>query len=592
MGKKLINKFYEWLFQNGIRKQILSIVVVALLVPTLTIGAFLSSVLFKSTYESAQDQMWSDNLRVRSLLLDCFLDVNAISDDLISDKVLQDLLQSDLSDQENISFVLNSYPRLKNYHDTKAFISEIAVYTTNPTIVDARYIKQVTPQIREAYISRLRYGADIIWCENPETKELTQVRYIPLLHSRDTAILTIGISNNYLKNRIRNNNLYTCLHINQAPIFFSTTRSDQGSEIFLPIDYADSAYSDQGLYEYHEKKAFGCVNSLLIPKSTDTIYISTLDFSLLGTLKKLLLLSSLIIIFSFAVALWGIIFYTKALSRRIEILRSATHQASNGNYNIMDSFEGKDELSETFRDIKHMIQNVQETEAEIYEEQLRKEKYENNQREMEFKLLTSQINPHFIYNTLEMIRMLALSNKDYQVSATVSMLGKCLHYVLENTISTKASIEQELNHIVNYLQIQKMRFEDRFDYRITLPESFDATSYEILPLLLQPLVENVFTHGMEGLDHKCMIEISLSLEEGDTMAISVSDNGVGMTDEALQTLNQNLSSPMLESQRSIALLNIAKRIRLFYGEKYYLKVLHNHPQGTHVQLSIPLIPYE
>ncbi len=590
MISKLINRFYEWLFRNGIRKQMMLIVGVALLVPTLTIGAILSGILLKNTLRHSQDQMWSDNLRVRSLLLDCLLDINSIADDLTSDQALQQLLAKDFSSSENIPFELNSYARIRNYHDTKTFISEIEVYTDNPTITDARFIKRCTDAVNENFVSLLEYPADIVWCEDPDNGELTMIRPIPLVRTDTKAYLLISISNNYLKNRIRNNDLYTALSLNQSAIFFSTTRSDQGKDLSVPACDSSLSYSQQGLYAYNSQKVFGCINYLNLPKTDDILYIETLDFSLLPALLKLLFLSSLIIIFSFLVGMGGIIVYTKALAKRIAILKMATHQASLGDYNIMDTFKGRDELSDTFLDIKQMIRNVQETEAKVYEEQLRKEKYENTQREMEFKLLTSQINPHFIYNTLEMIRMMALANQDRSVSDTVSMLGKCLHYVLENTISTKATIAQELDHIRNYLKIQKMRFDERFDYSINIPDVLDPSRYQILPLLLQPLVENAIVHGMEDLDRKCQIDISLTLSSDHTLLIEVKDDGTGMSPDALERLNESFQNPNPEIQSSIALINIVKRIHLFYGEEYYLTVKHNHPSGTIVELSIPLIP--
>ena len=185
MKTKIINKFYEWLFHNGIRKQLMGIVIFALLVPTLTIGAMLSFILLKTTYQHSEDQMVSDNLRVRSILLDCFLDINIISNDLISDTDLQELLSADLSGVENIPVYLNSYTRIKNYHDSKSFISEITIYSTNPTIEDARNIKQASSEVIDQYFSLVDYPGEAVWCTGYDSAELSLVRSIPL---RFTAI--------------------------------------------------------------------------------------------------------------------------------------------------------------------------------------------------------------------------------------------------------------------------------------------------------------------------------------------------------------------------------------------------------------------
>lgn len=596
MIKNFLNKLYEHLFHSGIRKQIMRIVIPSLLLPTITIGFFLTYTLVKTSYEQAHSQMTTENLRVRSLLVDCFIDINSMSEEIISDKVLRTLLNADYLNVTNVPFYLDSYTPISNYHDSKSFISDITIYSMNNTLKDGRYIKKATPEVIDNYFSLISYPADVHWVSTKKnsdnevtSSELTLVRSIPALDENKSAILVISISNNYLKNRIKNNTLYTSLQVNDEPLFFSTTRSDQGLKQFIPIE---PIVSKDFIIKKDNQKVCGHLSSLIIPKSNDILYIGTLDQHIIHTITKLLILCFCIIAFSFCVALMSVFIYTKALGRRIEILKTATHQASIGNYNIIETFEGEDELTDTFRDIKQMIQTVQQTEAKIYEEQLRKQQYENQQREMEFKLLTSQINPHFMYNTLETIRMMALSNGDRQVSNTVSLFGKSLHYVLENTISTKASIEKELKHIVTYLQIQKLRFDERFDYCITQPPELDTSAYQILPLLLQPLVENAIVHGIEEIDHKCMIQINLSLKDEENLVIDVIDDGMGMSDEALNQLNEHLLSDKSESHSSIALSNIAQRIRLFYGEGYYLKIMHHKPSGTHVQLSIPLIPYE
>ncbi len=266
--------------------------------------------------------------------------------------------------------------------------------------------------------------------------------------------------------------------------------------------------------------------------------------------------------------------------------------ASLGNYDIINNFEGEDELTDTFHDIQHMIKTVKEKEAHIYEDQLKKKTYEAKQREMEYKLLASQINPHFMYNTLETIRMIALGNRDFQVSNTVSLFGKTLHYVLENTVSSKASIAQELDHVDAYLQIQKLRFDDRFDYSINVPENIDLTSYQILPLLLQPLVENAIIHGLEGIDYKAHIAINMTLSSGKKNIISIIDDGAGIPDDALEKLQNSLISSNPGEANSIAVINIAKRIKLFYGDDYNLEITKNTPSGVKATVCIPLLPFD
>ena len=133
---------------------------------------------------------------------------------------------------------------------------------------------------------------------------------------------------------------------------------------------------------------------------------------------------------------------------------------------------------------------------EVYIEKIQKEQLRASQKEAEFKMLANQINPHFLYNTLETIRMKAFCNGDKEIADIVKKLGKIMRRNLE--VSGKmVSLKSELDIIDSYLQIQSMRFEGMVKYELNIESSIKNDEYEILPLLLQPVVENAFVHGLE-----------------------------------------------------------------------------------------------
>ena len=119
---------------------------------------------------------------------------------------------------------------------------------------------------------------------------------------------------------------------------------------------------------------------------------------------------------------------------------------------------------------------------------------------MEFQMLASQINPHFLYNTLEMIRMKAITVGDTETATAIKLLGKSMRYVLDNTGIEYTTVVKELSHIETYLQIQKLRFGERVNYEIRSEEDINLNKIKILPLLLQPIVENAILHGLEEVE--------------------------------------------------------------------------------------------
>jgi len=208
---------------------------------------------------------------------------------------------------------------------------------------------------------------------------------------------------------------------------------------------------------------------------------------------------------------------------------------------------------------------------------------------MEFKMLASQINPHFLYNTLESIRMKAFTVGDREVANAIKLLGKAMRYVLENNGTSFTELKNELNHIETYIMIQKLRFGDKFNYQLISDESVDAEQCMILPLLLQPIVENALLHGLEEKEEGGMITLQVErCGNSDDVRITISDNGCGMDEMTLATLRRDIEEKNPEKKESIGLYNINQRIKLCYGEQYGMEVQSELEKGTSVSITISM----
>lgn len=142
----------------------------------------------------------------------------------------------------------------------------------------------------------------------------------------------------------------------------------------------------------------------------------------------------------------------------------------------------------------------------------------------------------------------------------------------------------------NYLAIQKLRFDDKVNYAMEVSPELDPSGYQILPLLLQPIVENAISHGIKECPHQGMIRIRVWVEEGKELRIQVSDNGVGISSEELEQLQAHIAGrdgEMVTS--SIGLFNINRRIKLFYGEEFGFTIESENNAGTSVTLRLPLL---
>ena len=194
-------------------------------------------------------------------------------------------------------------------------------------------------------------------------------------------------------------------------------------------------------------------------------------------------------------------------------------------------------------------------------------------KKIEVKALQSQINPHFLYNTLDSIKWEAKLNKVDKIAKIVTEFGNILKANM-NFNETTVTVEDELGLIKSYLYIQMERYKDRFEFKLNVPEYMYG--YHIPKLLLQPIVENAIIHGMEQITEKGMVEIT-GRKEGDSLIFNVKDNGNGFGEDFDKIVND-------VDSHSIGLYNVNKRIKLYYGEEYGLSLLSG--DCTDIQIKI------
>ena len=228
-------------------------------------------------------------------------------------------------------------------------------------------------------------------------------------------------------------------------------------------------------------------------------------------------------------------------------------------------------------------------------QKIRENSAEMLDKQAELAALQSQINPHFLYNTLETIRGYALIDDNYDIAKIVEALAAFFRYSI-NRKADLVTLRDELANIQNYMMILKFRFNNRFSLEIIIDdEDSKAYDYFIPKLILQPIVENAIFHGLEDCVEGGKVAIEV-IETEKNLLITVSDNGKGMDSKSLSELNQSIRSADLylddykdSNQRNtgIALSNIQKRIQLLFGVDYGLNVYSTINQGTDVEITIP-----
>lgn len=214
-------------------------------------------------------------------------------------------------------------------------------------------------------------------------------------------------------------------------------------------------------------------------------------------------------------------------------------------------------------------------------------------KQAEFLALQNQINPHFLYNTLEAIRGDALCAGLENIAEITEALSTFFRYTITET-ENLVTLENELENVDNYFMIQQYRFGEKLKMEVQLPEGEDVLQLQLPKLTLQPIIENAIFHGLEGKAEGGTIIIEVETTP-DKVLLSIRDNGVGIDEKTLESINQKLDHVFAsfvneEKKRgSIALNNVCRRIKLLFGEEYGIHIFSVVDVGTDVRINIPII---
>ena len=272
---------------------------------------------------------------------------------------------------------------------------------------------------------------------------------------------------------------------------------------------------------------------------------------------------------------------SKSITTRISSLAKQMAESRKGSLVSMPAPSMHDEVGELIETYNYMTARM----SELMKQQ--KETAEEL-RIAEFNSLQAQINPHFLYNTMDMINWMAMKGRTTEISSTVQQLARFYKLTLSHK-SNYMSLEEELEHVSIYVELQNMRFTNAIDFVVDIPD--ELLHCQIPKLTLQPIVENSIIHGiLEKEDKKGTIVITGWREDSD-YCLLISDDGVGIPPERLATI---LQGQKIKNSRgtNIAIFNTHKRLKILYGESYGLHYTSEVGQGTEVLVRIPVLSLE
>ncbi len=311
----------------------------------------------------------------------------------------------------------------------------------------------------------------------------------------------------------------------------------------------------------------------------DMTYISVVPFKeITRELNTSLKVTLSIVAVVIALAFIALSFLTMKITKPIKKMTVLMKKVEQGNLDVLINTDRKDEIGTLGRSFNSMTRKLKILIEEVYKIQL-------SRKEAELKTLQAQINPHFLYNTLDVIYWTSRLENAPRTGEIVSALAKLFKLGL-NKGSEITTIKKEVEHVQSYLTIQKFRYDEIPEFRIAVDESI--LEHSTIKLILQPFVENALMHGIAEMGGRGRVEI-LGRDQGKNICFEVIDNGKGMEEDRIREIfEENFES----DQKGYGVRNVHKRIKLYFGQDYGVEIFSKTASGTKVVITIPKVIFK
>lgn len=576
-----------------LRNKIVLAYILFLLLPIVIVGSYAVREYRDSTLDKAIEQTENSVERVKARMNETLYTANDLSARLLIDSDLEEIATKRFASPGEVLDAYWEYDTIKLYLTFNPEISKIQLEVDNPTLLNNGEFVPLGFNTKQSYWYKdaMNNKGLIGWYYLPDEAEksesmLSLVRSVFFRENQSYGLLTININSDYL-NTVLNQEDSETIVLDPTGIAVASNRPNiVGKRLEDSLYGATLSDREPGTYELtvNGVRSKVVIDQILPDNSFSYLKIISIFAvdSIMKDANQIARVGVLVIVLFAVLSILIIYLICTVVTNRLRKFSRQISKVSIGNFNAAELRVGaNDEIGQITRQFNQMVSNIKELMEELKESHQHSNELERKQGEIKLRMLANQINPHFLYNALESIRMKAHIRGEKDIARTVKTLGKLLRKSLEIT-GSKISLSEEIEMVRCYLEIQKFRHEDRLNYELEIvPE---AEGVKLLPLLIQPLVENSVIHGLEQKVEGGWVKVRAELSRGG-LDVVVEDNGVGIPAGKLKAIRRTLAEQ--ESTR-IGLHNVQQRLLLTYGQVSGLRIESEQQEGTRIAFWIPL----
>ncbi|KRE97904.1 hypothetical protein ASG89_28775 [Paenibacillus sp. Soil766] len=511
-----------------------------------------------------------------------------ISSVFYTDGLLNDALEQTYEETIDYVRMYNSQlaTNINKYNLVYSEIKGIQMYTNNPTIIDSGGLHPLTDIIRESE-----------WYRSLQKVLAGGQPYPLVMRSDDNESSYSGLSVIRQMNNFVNANIYSkILKIEMSPDAIKGMFSNQALQgnLYLLNAEGDIQYTTDTKLDWIRGKIN--FRSVAIPKDTiklerdystnylrDWRIVLVSDGHVLDAVRKSKQFVVYLALINLVLPTLVIVWISSSLHTRLVRILVHMKKVKNQHFDLIDEPETKDEIGQLVREFNRMTVQIKSLIDDVYIADIQKKDLELKQRQSQLHALQSQINPHFLFNALETIRMRSLIKQENETAKIIKNMAKMFRRSLEWG-GEWVTFRDELDLILCFLEIQKYRFGDKLSYRFEVDES--VYSCKIPKMTLLPFIENASLHGIEPLQGHGTIELKAT-RSGDQVSFTIADTGIGMSKEKVDLLNAYMGNDE-DVSGHVGMKNAFMRLKLYYGNAIDVQISSEDGVGTIVKITTPV----
>jgi len=580
--KRFKNYILNFLNKFKLKTKLMFLFVVCVILPLVIVDSVLLGLVFKAEYDNTEHEMQTVAESVRIEISDTISQAEMMTNRFYINSDMNNYLETDyettIDYYEAYHKKSNGIMKLANSNDL-----EFCFYSDNPTIIpggsfasissveNSEWYKRMVEEDREGMVL-FYYEADKFIYQNPK-RLLSYVRkYNYFQPSKYTKYIKCNIDYNAIVRNLTNNNYLYPVYICQGDtILYSNVGY---STITAPFEKLT------GNEKIAYRKDFS-VDSLEL-----TILVLRPRNYLLGAIKHAAPMALPILLFSLLIPFFLMSLINKSLVDRLYILSDYFSNTDIDHMKKIENVEGSDEISTLMNDYNRMVDRSNDLIQNAYKSRIEKQEGDILKQKAELLALQSQINPHFLFNSLESIRMHSVIKNEQETADVLERLATLVRKNVDWT-DDDALVLDEVKFIEDYLAIQKYRFGDRLKYDVNVEE--ECKNYYIPRLSLVTFVENACVHGMEGKAGVCNVDIEIYEEDG-MLCLETEDTGMGMNEEDVRLIKENMNNSsidMIMNSRHVGILNACVRLKMISDNKATFEIESEKGLGTYILIKIP-----